>query len=54
MNAGGLTLPSPKERVLTTTEIKVLSYGEDLGEATMVFKKIEILNKKNHIEQKFN
>jgi hypothetical protein len=28
-----LTLPSPKERVLTKSEVKVLSFGEDLGEA---------------------
>jgi len=28
-----LTLPSPKERVLKKSEVKVLSFGEDLGEA---------------------
>jgi hypothetical protein len=27
------TLPSPKERVLEKSEVKVLSFGEDLGEA---------------------
>jgi hypothetical protein len=32
--SGGLTLPSPKERVLKKDDIfKVLSFGEDLGEA---------------------
>jgi len=30
---GCLTLPSPKERVLKKSEVKVLSFGEDLGEA---------------------
>jgi len=28
-----LTLPSPKERVVKKSEVKVLSFGEDLGEA---------------------
>jgi hypothetical protein len=28
-----LNLPSPKERVLKKSEVKVLSFGEDLGEA---------------------
>jgi hypothetical protein len=28
-----LTLPSPKERVLTSLFFKVVSFGEDLGEA---------------------
>jgi hypothetical protein len=31
-----LTLPSPKERVLKR-EAQVLSFGEDLGEATKMF-----------------
>jgi hypothetical protein len=30
---GCLTLPSPKERVLRSSEVKVLSFGEDVGEA---------------------
>jgi hypothetical protein len=30
-----LTLPSPKERVLKKSEVKVLSFGEDLGEAKL-------------------
>jgi len=34
-HAGCLTLPSPKERVLTKREVKVLSFGEDLGEAKL-------------------
>jgi len=33
----GLTLPSPKERVLIKSEVKVPSFGEDLGEATKSF-----------------
>jgi hypothetical protein len=28
-----LTLPSPTERVLKKADVKVLSFGEDLGEA---------------------
>ena len=32
-DTGCLTLPSPKERVLIKSEAKVLSFGEDLGEA---------------------
>jgi hypothetical protein len=28
-----LTQPSPKERALKKCEVKVLSFGEDLGEA---------------------
>jgi len=34
-HAGRLTLPSPKERVLKKSEVKVLSFGEDLGEAKL-------------------
>jgi hypothetical protein len=30
-----LILPSPKERVLKKSEVKVLSFGEDLGEAKL-------------------
>jgi hypothetical protein len=33
ISLGRLTLPSPKERVLKKSEAKVLSFGEDLGEA---------------------
>jgi hypothetical protein len=29
------TLPSPKKRVLKKSEVKVLSFGEDLGEAKL-------------------
>jgi hypothetical protein len=32
---GCLTLPSPKERILKKSEVKVLSFGEDLGEAKL-------------------
>jgi hypothetical protein len=28
-----LTVPSPKKRVLKKSKVKVLSFGEDLGEA---------------------
>ena len=35
-NFGGLTLPSPKERVLMKREAQVLSFGEDLGEALII------------------
>jgi len=36
--AGCLTLPSPKERVQKKCEVKVLSLGEDLGEAKLPVK----------------
>jgi len=35
INVPCLTLPSPKERVLLKSEVKVLSFGEDLGEAKL-------------------
>jgi len=34
-HAGCLTLPSPKERVPKKSEVKVLYFGEDLGEAKL-------------------